>query len=41
MHARKQAIAIRALALTALMCASLLGTAALLETYVSSPGATR
>lgn len=41
MHARKQAIAIHALALTALMCASLLGTAALLETYVSSPGATR
>jgi hypothetical protein len=41
MHARKQAIAIPTLAATALLCALLLAVAALLETYVSNPGATR
>jgi hypothetical protein len=40
MHARKQAVPVATLAVTALLSASLLAAAALLETYVSSPGAT-
>lgn len=41
MHARTQALTIRAFAVAALLCASLLATAAVLETYTSNPAATR
>lgn len=39
MHARKQTVRPAELAVTALLCAALLGAAAVLETYVSNPGA--
>jgi hypothetical protein len=41
MHARKQAVPTATLAVTALLTASLLAVAAVLETYVSNPGAAR
>lgn len=40
-HARKQTVRAADLAATALLCAALLAIAAVLETYVSNPGAPR